>query len=200
MAVINKIKIGDTTYDVGINLANATGTLPVANGGTGLTSLVTPTVTWGAGTSAGPTLKIKDSLGQSSSAVAIPAASSSASGIVTTGTQTFKGDKLFAGNLYVHNNTSEPRINFRATNNTNPSGVIYYQGPYTRLESDGVTETVVNQSRFRFLCYSHTAGTAATRGSYYYSYYLPNTPTGLTANKSYYFALSTTTSALGNAN
>ena len=38
MAQINKIKIGSTTYDVGINLANVSGTLTIANGGTGATT------------------------------------------------------------------------------------------------------------------------------------------------------------------
>ena len=34
MAVINKIKIGDTTYDVGVNLTNSSGILPIDKGGT----------------------------------------------------------------------------------------------------------------------------------------------------------------------
>lgn len=38
MAQINKIKIGSTTYDVGVNLANVSGTLAIANGGTGATT------------------------------------------------------------------------------------------------------------------------------------------------------------------
>ena len=128
MAVINKIKIGDTTYDVGVNLANATGTLPVANGGTGLTSLVTPTVTWTKGTSAGPTLKIKDSLGQSSSAVAVPSATSGQSGIVTTAAQTFAGQKTFnatpiiSDSYYPSFELHPTTIN--STTNTYPKGVF----------------------------------------------------------------------------
>ena len=128
MAVINKIKIGDTTYDVGVNLANATGTLPVANGGTGLTSLATPTVTWTKGTSVGPTLKIKDSLGQSSSAVAVPSATSGQSGIVTTGAQTFAGQKTFnatpiiSDSYYPSFELHPTTIN--STTNTYPKGVF----------------------------------------------------------------------------
>ena len=38
MAQINKIQIGSTTYDVGVNLANVSGTLAIANGGTGATT------------------------------------------------------------------------------------------------------------------------------------------------------------------
>lgn len=128
MAVINKIKIGDTTYDVGVNLANATGTLPVANGGTGLTSLATPTVTWGAGTSAGPTLKIKDSLNKSSSTAAIPSASGTASGVVTTGTQTLAGQKTFtstpiiSGSYYPSFELHPTTVN--SSTNTYPKGVF----------------------------------------------------------------------------
>lgn len=38
MAQINKIQIGSTTYDVGVNLANVSGTLAIVNGGTGATT------------------------------------------------------------------------------------------------------------------------------------------------------------------
>lgn len=61
----------------------------------GHTAFVKPTVTWTAGTTSGPTLSVKTD-GGSATAVAIPSASSSASGIVTTGTQSFAGIKTFA--------------------------------------------------------------------------------------------------------
>ena len=107
-----------------------TGILGTANGGTGLSALVTPTVTWTAGTTAGPTLAIKDSLGKSATAVAIPSASGSASGVVTTGTQTFAGGKTFSGTV---TNTNKVVISYvqdvaAATANTgsliigNPNG------------------------------------------------------------------------------
>ena len=105
-----------------------TGTLAVGNGGTGRTSLVTPTVTWTAGTTAGPTLKIKDSLNKTSSAVAIPSASSSASGIVTTGDQSLAGFKTFASGIQVTGTFqtkgefeiygSAPHIDFHFNNST----------------------------------------------------------------------------------
>lgn len=51
-----------------------------------------------AGTTSGPS--IQTTVGNyTSSAVAIPAASGSASGVVTTGTQTFAGDKTFSGTV-----------------------------------------------------------------------------------------------------
>lgn len=81
--------------------------VPVANGGTGRSSFATPTVTWTAGTTAGPKLTVKDSLGQSTvTPQAIPSASESASGIVTTGAQTFAGAKTFTGDLTVNNGNS----------------------------------------------------------------------------------------------
>lgn len=51
--------------------------------------------TWTAGTTAGPTLTTTVN-GKAGTAVAIPSASSSASGIVTTGSQSFGGAKTFA--------------------------------------------------------------------------------------------------------
>lgn len=59
---------------------------------------VSPSVTWTAGTTAGPTLKIT-TLGVTSSAVAIPSAAAGASGIVTTEAQQFDGNKTFKGDI-----------------------------------------------------------------------------------------------------
>jgi hypothetical protein len=56
---------------------------------------------WGAGTSAGPTLTTTVN-GVASTAVAIPSASTSASGIVTTGEQSFTGVKKFASTVYAN--------------------------------------------------------------------------------------------------
>ena len=50
--------------------------------------------TWTAGTTAGPTIKTTVN-GVTGTAVAIPSASASASGVVTTGGQTFAGLKIF---------------------------------------------------------------------------------------------------------
>lgn len=50
--------------------------------------------TWTGGTTAGPTLKTTVN-GVNGTAVAIPSATSSASGVVTTGTQSFAGQKTF---------------------------------------------------------------------------------------------------------
>ena len=56
---------------------------------------------WGAGTTAGPTLTTTVN-GVASTAVAIPSASTSASGIVTTGEQSFTGVKKFASIVYAN--------------------------------------------------------------------------------------------------
>ena len=56
--------------------------------------------TWTGGTTAGPTLKTTVN-GVAGTAVAIPVATASASGVVTTGSQTFGGSKTINGNLTV---------------------------------------------------------------------------------------------------
>lgn len=58
----------------------------------------TPTVSWAGGTTAGPKLTVT-AMGNTSTAVAIPSASADASGVVTTWTQTFAGDKTFTGSI-----------------------------------------------------------------------------------------------------
>lgn len=55
--------------------------------------------TWSDGTSSGPTATVERNGTTNLSIAAIPSAGSSKSGIVTTGTQTFAGNKTFSGNL-----------------------------------------------------------------------------------------------------
>ena len=59
---------------------------------------------WTAGTTAGPTGTLTVTNGTNVSFGAIPSASATASGIVTTGTQTFAGDKTFDDNVVVEGN------------------------------------------------------------------------------------------------
>lgn len=60
---------------------------------------------WNQGTSAGPVLNLKDELGNTQLTIpAIPTATSSASGIITTGDQTFAGQKTFNNNIKLNNN------------------------------------------------------------------------------------------------
>lgn len=62
--------------------------------------------TWNNGTTAGPTLSINFA-GVVKTSPAIPKASSSISGIVTTDAQTFGGDKTFTGHIYANTNSSQ---------------------------------------------------------------------------------------------
>lgn len=116
-------------------------------------SFVTPTVTWDDGTTAGPTLKIKGQAGSSSAAVAIPSATSTTSGIVTIGEQTFAGEKTFndgiVGNLtgnVTGNATSASKFSSNATvavtgdaTGTSAGSTKGWSVPLT-LANSGVTE------------------------------------------------------------
>ena len=67
---------------------------------------INPSCEWTAGTAAGPTLKVTV-LGQTQTTDAIiPSASTTASGIVTTKTQSFKGNKTFQSNVFRILNTN----------------------------------------------------------------------------------------------
>lgn len=69
--------------------------------------------TWAVGTTAGPTIKTTVN-GVTGTAVAIPSASGSASGIVTTGTQTFAGAKTFTSSPTISGG-SNPTLNIKNT-------------------------------------------------------------------------------------
>ena len=87
------------------NLANGSGYL--LNNGTGTFSYATPAnwyptaFSWTAGTTAGPTGSLTGTGMSAVSYAAIPSASSTASGVVTTGSQNFAGTKTFDGAIWV---------------------------------------------------------------------------------------------------
>ena len=93
-------------YASSLSSANNTLTLKAKNGDILSTPSIVNSIghTWAGGTTAGPTLYITVN-GQSSTASAIPSASASASGIVTTGDQSFAGIKTFTGNDVVISKT-----------------------------------------------------------------------------------------------
>lgn len=78
-------------------------------------------ITWVAGTSNGPKPKIFNIEG-----TAIPAASASASGVVTTGAQTFAGEKTFHSGLKLTNAT-QLRAYSNSMTQATPSSTTYYE-------------------------------------------------------------------------
>lgn len=80
-------------------------------------------ISWAAGTSAGPQPKIFGVTG-----TAIPAASGSASGVVTTGTQTFAGAKTFSSSVTFANTTMNTVGDNSAFGDANIAGAFVIQG------------------------------------------------------------------------
>ena len=102
---------GATAYLAATTTRDAVGskTLPVYVTSSGVitactASSVFSSLGWTAGTTAGPTLGVTVA-GQNRTAV-IPSASASASGVVTTGAQTFVGNKTFQNNVLIFRNTT----------------------------------------------------------------------------------------------
>lgn len=160
-----------------------TGTLPVANGGTGLTALVTPTVTWTAGAANGPTLAIKDSLGKTSTAVAIPVASTTASGVLTTGTQQIRGKKIL----------EYPGI---ASNNTRYQGFSYNLPDVTRVGEhffDTGSATKMTQGTFTWRQQSYDSSTGAVL-TFHENFQLPSVDADRTG--SIYYSILTSKNAV----
>lgn len=89
------------------------------------------TFTWTAGTTSGPTGSLTGSGMSAVTFGAIPAASGSASGIVTTGTQTFAGEKTFKSTLFMN---SSSRIEFNTESN-------YINGGSSYLQINGASST-----------------------------------------------------------
>lgn len=103
---------------------NLTGTLNVASGGTGVANLSTGAVLVGNGTSAVSTVapgssgQVLTSNGSAWSSSALPTASATVSGVVTTGSQSFAGAKTFDTGIISPNG-----YNFTSTGNS-----IYWTG------------------------------------------------------------------------
>lgn len=90
----NGILYGDGTNALKVTAAGSQGQILSPNS-SGVPSFASPSWSWTAGTTAGPILNLSIQ-SKSWSTDAIPSASASASGIVTTGTQTFAGVKTFS--------------------------------------------------------------------------------------------------------
>ena len=134
---------------------------------------------WTAGTTAGPKANIQ--IGNATyTSDAIPSASASASGIVTTGNQTFAGRKTM--------DLISPSI-YDGTTNTSRYKHLYYKNNagtmVGEIEYDSGNATNVSSGKFYFTEMSpkSTADTATT--GYYETYALPTVTTGRTANATY---------------
>lgn len=84
---------------------------------------------WSAGTTSGPTGTLSGSGSSSVSFGAIPSASDTASGVVTTTTQTFAGAKRFSGTGHAFGDTANPGSTtwplFTSNNSTSPGYVAF---------------------------------------------------------------------------
>jgi hypothetical protein len=111
-----------------------------------------------------------------SEAVAIPSASTSASGIVTADKQRFRGTKIF----------EYPAM---SANNASYAGYLYYNNAETKVGehwysfSNDATNITKGQFYWRQLSPNSTANTSTT--GHYETYSLPPVAIGLTANKEY---------------
>lgn len=98
----NGIMIGKGTDAVATIAPVAAGSILVSNGTNAAPKYAAPSLTWSAGsTSTAPTVSFN--LNSQSTSVTIPFASSSATGLVNTTTQTFAGAKTFSGALTASN-------------------------------------------------------------------------------------------------
>lgn len=130
---------------------------------------------WTAGTTSGPTLTTTVN-GVASTAVAIPAASGSASGIVTTGEQLFEGQKIFKSPPIIRHDSSRYGYLYFANNAGTTLGFI---------RSDCGNATNITANQWRFSLYSPSSAKDTTRTDYYESFYLPTVNVGRTDSASY---------------
>jgi hypothetical protein len=85
--------IAELRNDLGVTPTTVTGSTDNTISGTNHTHNITPSLSWTGGNTSGPIINI---LGNSAT---IPSATSTTSGIVTTGAQTFAGAKTFSSNV-----------------------------------------------------------------------------------------------------
>lgn len=116
--------------NINASIINA-GILPISRGGTGQNSAanIFTALSWTAGNTSGPNLSVTI-LGQTRNA-AIPAASDTASGVVTTGTQRFQGNKTFYSDEFRIKNSGGN--NNQVNNQPYVTEFVLGDGRYTRL-------------------------------------------------------------------
>lgn len=125
------LAITDPTADRTITFPNSTGTVALTSDIPTDTNYYPTAVTMTAGGPSGPTVNLTMSGVGNITGAAIPSASASASGIVTTGIQKFSGSKTF-DELYIttgnNNIRIDPFYNVIYANNTNNVGATLYLG------------------------------------------------------------------------
>ena len=136
-----------------------------------LTSINTKWVAWGAGTTAGPTAKLNIG-GTTITSAAIPSASTGASGIVTTGAQSFAGIKTFTNPETINTTGNGAAINFKFSNA--PSANAIYGQNWINFTNNG--------GRFYW---REWGGTADGRTAGYEQYCLPACDAGRTTTVTY---------------
>ena len=83
---------------------------------------------------------------------------------------------VFSGTLEIKNGTDESTIHFTPSNSNAYGGILYYFKP---------TSSDKDRSRWAFRQYSFSASNPNTRTEHAHTYYLPKTPSGLTASSTY---------------
>lgn len=146
--------------------AETAGTADVANSVTwnNVSDKPTTSISWGSGTTNGPTLTVT-AAGSASNAIAIPKATSTNSGIITTAAQTFTGEKTFSDILRVGNsqattekaivvNNSAGNLQFTAVPSSNTRGI------YTSAHGTGSEKWVVKIDTNNNVTFNGTANSA----------------------------------------
>lgn len=147
---------------------------------TNIGSYTTVSNTWTAGTTAGPTIKTTVN-GVSGTAVAIPAASKTASGVVTTGAQSFLGRKTFGFvNRDAYYDTGTASRYGCNTQIHNAAGNLVAEYWYDIGDATNVTA-----GRWGIRAYSPNSTANATTTGHHETFYLPNVTTGRTEDDSY---------------
>ena len=174
-----------TTTSYGSSATGTTGQYLKSNAAAAPTwaSFVKPVVTWANGTTAGPTLKVQ-ATGGTSDTKAIPVASRSYSGVVTTDEQTFAGTKGF--DIIKRNGRNGSATTTWTGDTLLYNGNAVQVGEYWYSFNNNNDATKINTGQFFWRQYSpqSASGTTSTTGKYE-TYTLPAVDAGLSDNRNY---------------